>query len=283
MLVNHRRQGWQGLGDYLPSYPHRMRQRLPAGIKHRGNLPVRRLDCPDKPNPTRKQPSGCNPINTFSLNHRGNSPTTTQNKTMKHLPFLLIVGLIAAFRILGATQPGFPPNFQPLAALFFCGMMLSPGGRGFLIPLGIWAATYCIGTQAIQTLATTGGILTLLGTLAGFAATAAIGKTLFQEDQKPSYSRALGGAVIAALAFHLITNGLAWTCNPMYAKNGQGLIEALWSGPQSAIIPTWVFLRNFLAANLLFTGLITLARRAVETTPEKVPQATSRESLSHAG
>ncbi|NJR43381.1 MAG: hypothetical protein HC767_12695 [Akkermansiaceae bacterium] len=66
-----------------------------------------------------------------------NSPSAMQ----RHLPLILISGLLIAFRLIGCL-PDAPQNFQPLAALFFCGALLSPSWRGFAIPFVIWAITY---------------------------------------------------------------------------------------------------------------------------------------------
>ena len=54
----------------------------------------------------------------------------------------MIVMLLIAFRIIGSVFPETLPNFQPLAALFFCGALMAKGWRGWAIPLGAWVLTY---------------------------------------------------------------------------------------------------------------------------------------------
>lgn len=163
----------------------------------------------------------------------------------RYLPLCLIAGLVVAFRLLGAALPANQPNFQPLAALFFCGALLAPGWRGFAIPLAIWAITYpfAIGPVANPAIFAT--------TLGAFAATFGLGKLLSQRG----YTALIAGSLAAAVLFHLITNTAAWLGDPMYAKNLNGLWQSLWTGPAGSPLPSWLFLRNFAAANLLFTIL----------------------------
>lgn len=163
----------------------------------------------------------------------------------RHLPLVLIVGLLIAFRVLGSILPESQPNFQPLAALFFCGALLAPGWRGFAIPFGIWAITYPLGIGPIYNLPI------FLTTLVALVATVFLGKA-FARHKLPTL---LLGSVMAAITFHLITNTAAWIGDPMYAKNLTGFWESVWTGPVGSTIPSWKFLRNLAAANFLFTAI----------------------------
>jgi hypothetical protein len=168
----------------------------------------------------------------------------------RYLPLCLIVGLLIAFRVLGGMLPESQPNFQPLAALFFCGSLLAPGWRGFAIPFIIWAITYPLAVGPISDfpiIATT--LLALIGVYI-------MGRFLARR----SIPIALLGSLAAAGVFHLLTNGAAWIGDPMYAKNLTGLWQSLWTGPVGSPLPSWVFLRNFAAANVLFTGLFLAAQ-----------------------
>jgi hypothetical protein len=69
----------------------------------------------------------------------------------------------------------------------------------------------------------------------------------------------LGGAAASSLAFYVVTNLACWAFYPLYTKDLQGAIEALWSGSAGAAQPTWVFLRNSLAADVLFASVFLLA------------------------
>lgn len=161
----------------------------------------------------------------------------------RHLPLCLIVGLLIAFRLLAAILPESQPNFQPLAALFFCGAMLAPGWRGLALPLGIWAVTLPFGMSY--------DLPAFLTAAVGLVSMYLIGGA-FANRRMPLI---LAGSLLAAVVFHVITNGAAWIGSPLYAKDLHGLWQSLWTGPTAAPVPSWVFLRNLAAANLLFTGI----------------------------
>lgn len=168
----------------------------------------------------------------------------------RYLPLGIIVGLLVAFRVLGSVLPESQPNFQPLAALFFCGALLAPGWRGFAIPFGIWAITYPLGIGPVSS------IPIFITTLLALAATFFLGKSLSTRG----IPALLLGSVAAAGIFHLITNGAAWLGDPMYEKSLTGLYQSVWAGPIGSKIPSWLFLRNLVAANLLFTGIFAAAQ-----------------------
>lgn len=164
---------------------------------------------------------------------------------LRHLPLILIVGLLLAFRVMGSLLPDSQPNFQPLVALFFCGALLAPGWKGFAIPAAIWAITYPLGVGHQYDLSTFAVTFLALGV------TYFIGRALTDR----SIPVLIGGAVASALSFHLITCTAAWLGSPIYSKDLMGLWESIWLGPKISEIPSWVFLRNLTAANVLFTGI----------------------------
>ena len=173
----------------------------------------------------------------------------------RHLPMVLIFCMLIVFRFLGAEFSEVLPNFQPLSALFFCGALIAKDWKGWVLPLGIWLVTYPF--PAI--LSGNGDYLTpgvLLVTGAAFLATYFIGKSL----QEGNAGVMVVGSIAAAIGFHLITNGAAWLVSPMYAKTPLGLWQSLWLGPEGGIIPSWVFLRNMVCANFLFTLIFISAR-----------------------
>lgn len=171
------------------------------------------------------------------------------------LPLLLVAILLVAFRVLGGLFPESLPNFSPLAALFFCGFLLAPGWRGFAWPAGLYFLTYPLPAM-LQGRFDWLAPAVLLTALAAFALTFLLGRAL-----RPSGAGALlGGAAAAAVVFHLVTNGAAWIGSPLYPKSPEGLWQSLWTGPLGSPLPSWVFLRNMLAANLLFTAILMLAR-----------------------
>jgi hypothetical protein len=167
----------------------------------------------------------------------------------RFMPFVLVVALLIAFRVAGTMFPEALPNFQPLSALFFCGVLLASGWRGFAIPAGIWALTFPLGVGH------TAGPGLFLTTLVGFVAVFFLGQVL----AKRGAASMLLGAVGAAAVFHLFTSGMAWAVDPRYAKTGLGLWQSIWLGAPGDVLPSWVFLRNLAGANALFTAAVLLA------------------------
>jgi hypothetical protein len=63
--------------------------------------------------------------------------------------------------------------------------------------------------------------------------------------------------------FYLITNTFSWLSDPGYVKNLAGLIQSLTVGlSQYSATPTWMFFRNSLVSDLIFTGLFVLCMNA---------------------
>ena len=186
------------------------------------------------------------------------------------LPLALFATLIVVFRIIGSAFPETVPNFQPLAALFFCGAMMSKDWRAWAVPLAAWLVTYPAPAFIQGNLAYLGPEV-LISTALAFTAMFFLGKSM----STCGMATALAGSIVAALVFHLITNGIAWIGSPLYPKNLNGLIQSLWTGPLNSPVPSWVFLRNMAAANLLFTSVFLYARFAL-------PRFTSAPILSQA-
>jgi hypothetical protein len=171
------------------------------------------------------------------------------------LPLFLLFALATAFRILGLVAPTALPNVQPLIALFFCGALLLPGWRGFAAPAAVWMLTTLL-PMAIQGQTVLNDPTTLIVTLIAFGAMFLLGHRMKAHGAPAVLLASIAGAV----GFHLLTNGTIWLTSPFYEKSLSGLWQSLWSGPPGSQIPSWVFLRNLAAANLLFTSLVLLAR-----------------------
>ncbi|MES2997331.1 MAG: DUF6580 family putative transport protein [Verrucomicrobiota bacterium] len=167
----------------------------------------------------------------------------------RYLPVILMIVLLIGFRLAGLLLPEYvPQNFQPVAALFFCGALICNEWRGFLVPLGAWLATYWP--------------VHLLEEPAVFATTLlAFGCMFFfgMWFRKRQAALIILGAVGSAVIFHIVTNTAAWIGSPLYAKTMGGLWQSLWSGPTGGNLPSWIFLRNMIAGNVLFTALFLLA------------------------
>jgi hypothetical protein len=96
----------------------------------------------------------------------------------------------------------------------------------------------------------------------------------------------IGGGLLGAVLFYLITNTAAWLENPAYAKTFADWLRALTTGT-SGWPETWTFFRNELLSGGLFAGLISTVLQSVEakepepeeeTEPEAAPEAPPEEA-----
>lgn len=172
------------------------------------------------------------------------------------LPALLIVTLLAGFRVLSSTFPETLPNFQPLLALLLCSIVFLKGHQRWALPLAVWLLTDPV-TSLIQGYPVLGWHH--LGIALGIAATVGIA-LLARKHARPL--PVLLSAVVAAFAFYFLSNMVSFALDPLYAKTWEGLLQAQWTGP-SNLGPTWIFLRNSIAANVTFTALFLIARQSL--------------------
>jgi hypothetical protein len=78
-------------------------------------------------------------------------------------------------------------------------------------------------------------------------------------QNRASLKTLLPASILASIIFYALTNVFSWLSDPGYAKNFAGLIQALTVGlPQYSATPTWMFFRNALVSNFLFTLLFVL-------------------------
>jgi hypothetical protein len=183
------------------------------------------------------------------------------------MPALVLLALLVGFRALGAAFSHELPNFQPLPALFLCSIVFLRGTKAWALPVIAWVISSPIASalQGHDPLDAGGGVIV------AFLALLLTGAMALPFRKSASPALLLGGGVIAAAVFHLVTNAAVWLADPLYAKSAGGLWQALWSGRPTDLMPSWIFLRNLAGANLLFTALFLLARpswsRASEATP----------------
>ncbi|RYD27872.1 MAG: hypothetical protein EOP87_20485, partial [Verrucomicrobiaceae bacterium] len=57
------------------------------------------------------------------------------------VPILILIALLAVFRVLGSTYSTVLPNFQPLLALFLCSFIFLRGKERWLVPGIVWLVT----------------------------------------------------------------------------------------------------------------------------------------------
>lgn len=165
---------------------------------------------------------------------------------------VFLVLLLIGFRVLGALWPA-AANFQPMTAVFFCGMAFM-GWRIMWVPVLAWFVTLPL-TNGMQGF---GWSAQMYVALTGLALTVGVG--CFFRQQR-GLLPLLGGAAACAILAFFVMNCFSWMSLPDYPKTLAGFVQAQWTGAAHHTQPTWIFLRNPLIANLLFTGLFVLGQQ----------------------
>jgi hypothetical protein len=183
-------------------------------------------------------------------------------KWSKWLPYVFM--LIAA---LSRWPKLFPPNFSAFYGLAFCAGAFFPRTVKWWLPLGTLLVTdialvfYYHTVSAMQ--------------LVNYGAYALIILFGTRFSHRSNFLRLLGGGILGAILFYLITNTASWIANPEYTKDLAGWIKALTTGT-SGWPTTLEFFRNTLMSGGLFTGLFAGALKlteAAEPAEEKEKEA----------
>ncbi|HEY5893310.1 MAG TPA: DUF6580 family putative transport protein [Chthoniobacterales bacterium] len=181
------------------------------------------------------------------------------------LPALFLILFATLYRLATAFfNPGFDwvSNFSPLASIVFCGAVFFPKKWALAIPLLVMAFT-----DVVLNVFKYHEPLFTMEILPRYVAFAAVGAMALWIRKQQNHRTALifGGTVVGSLAFYLITNTASWMTWPAYTKDFHGWIQAVTVGDPAFTMPTWMFFRNSVVSDLLFTGLfvacIGLSRR----------------------
>ena len=191
-----------------------------------------------------------------------------KEKSSIWLPILLMV-VFALTRWTGLIWP----NFSPFYALAFCAGVYFPRRLVWWLPLATMFVTDMLlncyyyffkhveafNAMQLVNYLVFGGII-WLGT---------------RFSPRASWLKLLGGGILGAILFYLITNTAAWFFNPFnnpeYTKTLAGWIIALTKGT-AGYPETWEFFRNTLLSGGLFSGLFVGAMKmseAAESAREK--------------
>lgn len=170
-----------------------------------------------------------------------------------------------------------PEDFSAAYALAFCAGVYLAGSKRWWLPLGILLLTD-IGLNLYYWLALDVPAFELpmlrhqVFVYGSYAALIWLGRRF-----KPSSSflSLLGGGILGALLFYLITNTAAWFFNPFgnpeYTRNLAGWIRALTLGT-SGWPETWHFFRNTLLSGGLFTALFVGVMKLTTVAESKTEQ-----------
>ena len=185
-----------------------------------------------------------------------------------------------------------PPSFSAAYALVFCAGVYFSGRMAWWLPLGTLLVTD-IGLNFYYWLAlgydvwTPSNLAYLCFNYVAYAALIVLGRRF---KPKSSFIALLGGGILGALLFYIITNTASWFFNPFgnveYTKDFWSLVKALTKGV-AGWPETWQFFRNTLISSGLFTGLFVGAMKWLESSaeskqeaeqPEETPEAKPEES-----
>ncbi len=195
---------------------------------------------------------------------------------------LMPIALMVVFAL--SRLPGMlPQNFSAAYALAFCAGVYFPGTMAWWLPistllltdigLDLYYATY-LGWHVFE-------LPVLKYQLFNYASYFVLIWLGRRFKPTASFLGLLGGGILGALLFYLITNTASWLFNPFqnpeYTKTWMGWITALTKGtagwPQ-----TWEFFRNTLMSGGLFTGLFVGAMKMTEASESAQEKEAPEES-----
>jgi hypothetical protein len=176
---------------------------------------------------------------------------------MPMIPALLLILSAIAYRIVTGlfAQPGSIGllNFAPLAAIALCATAYFPAKYKFTVPM-----IALLISDVVLNIHYGFSLLSpfVLSHYLGFALVGCLGLLL---QNRRSMKTLLPASIAGSLIFYVVTNSVSWFFDPGYVKNFAGLIQSLTIGlPQFSATPTWMFFRNSVVSDLLFTGLFVL-------------------------
>ena len=187
---------------------------------------------------------------------------------------VLVLGLLAVCRWPGVL----PSNFSPVYALAFCAGVYLPGRLAWWLPVGFLLISDVL-LNIHYSVPILSGYMAL--NYVAYAALIGLGRRF---SARSSWLHLLGGGLLGALLFYLITNTAAWF-NPApgpfpqtpYPKTLLGWVQALTVGT-SPWPPTWTFFRNTLLSGGLFTGLFASMMRFVPRTEPQTRETGTEET-----
>ena len=166
------------------------------------------------------------------------------------LIFVTIVYRIATAIAVHGGGSAWLANFAPLAAIALCSAVYFPRSYKFTLPFAALFVSDLVlnwyyGFPFFNAMV-----------VAHYFAFALVGLVGLAISRRPSLKTVLPASLVASVLFYVITNAFSWLTDPGYAKSFAGLVQALTVGlPQYSATPTWMFFRNSLLSDLLFTVL----------------------------
>jgi hypothetical protein len=168
------------------------------------------------------------------------------------IPALLLVFSAVVYRVttglLIHSGASWLSNFAPLAAIALCSAAYFPKKYKFSVPL----VTLFISDVLINF--RYGAPLLDPQIVVRYVALALVGCVGVVLQNRASLKTLLPASILGSTIFYAITNAFSWISDPGYVKNFSGLVQSLTVGlPQYSTTPSWMFFRNSLISDLLFT------------------------------
>ncbi len=168
------------------------------------------------------------------------------------IPALLLVFSVVLYRIttglLIHSGASWLSNFAPLAAIALCSAAYFPKRYKFSVPL----VTLFISDVVINL--RYGASLLDPEIIVHYAALALVGCIGVLLQNRASLKTLLPASIVGSIIFYAVTNAFSWLSDSGYAKNFAGLVQSFTLGlPQYSATPSWMFFRNSLVSDLLFT------------------------------
>jgi hypothetical protein len=167
------------------------------------------------------------------------------------IAYRIVTGLFAQSGSIGLL------NFAPLAAIALCAAAYFPRKYKFTVPM-----IALLISDVVLNIHYGFSLLSpfVLSHYLGFALVGCLGLLL---QNRRSMKTLLPASIAGSLIFYIVTNSVSWLFDPGYVKNFAGLFQALTIGlPQFSATPTWMFFRNSLVSDLIFTGLFVVCMNA---------------------
>ena len=147
-------------------------------------------------------------------------------------------------------------NFAPLASLALCGAVYFPPKLKFTAPLvALFLSDVVLNMYY-------GAPLLVPLIVCRYFALALVGWLGLAIANRPSWKTLFPASLAGSTLFYVVTNAFSWLSDPGYAKTFGGFLQALTVGlPQYSATPTWMFFRNSVVSDLLFTGLFVVCMK----------------------
>lgn len=183
---------------------------------------------------------------------------------------LALMGVFALSRLPGCL----PDNFSAAYALMFCAGVYFPGRLAWWLPLSVMLVTdlginlYYQQDMGLSVFGAT-ALVSLGANYIAYAALIGLGRRFRSRDKLLPL---LGGGLVGALLFYVLTNTAAWLFNPFhnpeYTRSLPGWFVALTKGT-AGYPQTWEFFRNTMLSGGLFTGLFVGSMKLNEVASEQ--------------